>query len=86
MILSKLQEMVMAREVWRSAWGRKKSDTTERLNNNRIDLATELSSSGEIRSERIFLYKRVGHIESGVHYMWVEVALVVKNCLPVQET
>ena len=28
----------------------------------------------------------VGHIESGVHYMWVEVVLVVKNGLPVQET
>ena len=29
--LSKLQELVMNREAWR-AWGRKESDTTERLN------------------------------------------------------
>ena len=54
-------------------------------NNNKIDLATELSSAGEIRSERIFLYKMAGRIGSGVH-MWVEGALVVKNSLPVQET
>ena len=33
------------------------SDTTERLNSNRIDLAIELSSAGEIRSERIFFSK-----------------------------
>ena len=29
--LSELQEMVMDREAWRAAWGRKESDTTERL-------------------------------------------------------
>ena len=87
MIWSKLQEMVMDREIWRAAWDRKELDMTEWLNNNnRIDLAIELSSAGKIRSERIFLYKMVGHIESGVHYMWVEVVLVVKNGLPVQET
>ena len=32
--LSDLQELVMDREAWRAAnsWGRKESDTTERLN------------------------------------------------------
>ena len=35
MSLSKFQEMVKDREAWRAAspWGRKESDTTERLNN-----------------------------------------------------
>ena len=27
--LSELQEMVMDREAWRAAWGRKESDATE---------------------------------------------------------
>ena len=31
MALGRLQELVMDREAWR-AWGRKESDTTERLN------------------------------------------------------
>ena len=34
MSLSKLQELVMDREVCCSPWGHKESDTTERLNNN----------------------------------------------------
>ena len=32
MSLSKLQELVMDREAQRASWGRKESDTTERLN------------------------------------------------------
>ena len=34
MSLSKLQELVMDREVCCSPWGHKESDTTERQNNN----------------------------------------------------
>ena len=30
--LNELRKMVMDREAWRAAWGRKESDTTERLN------------------------------------------------------
>ena len=30
--LGGLQELVMDREAWRASWGRKESDTTERLN------------------------------------------------------
>ena len=29
---SELRELVMDREAWRASWGRKESDTTERLN------------------------------------------------------
>ena len=40
MSLSKLQEMVEDREAWHccSPWGRKESDTTERLNNKNMCL------------------------------------------------
>jgi len=30
--LSELRELVMNRDAWRAAWGRKESDTTEGLN------------------------------------------------------
>ena len=32
MYLAKLQGLVMDREAWRAAWGRKELDTTEQLN------------------------------------------------------
>ena len=41
MSLSKLREMVKYRKAWHAAcspWGRKESDTTGRLNNNRVVL------------------------------------------------
>ena len=32
MSLGRLQQLIMDREAWRASWGRKESDTTERLN------------------------------------------------------
>ena len=49
MSLSKLQELVMDREVCYDSWGRKESDTTERLNWTELTLAREWNEVSSVK-------------------------------------
>ena len=59
MSLSKLQEIVKDKEVWcYSPWGRKESDTTEQLKNNRT--ITKIFSVSRVLSFNLKVFFKVG--------------------------